>query len=405
LFSGIQNRPYVFIAQGLIDTEGLIQDRHSAVFRYLPDEMDLTSSDWQFCFCVKDKIIGKKGLCISRHRFLAEVFFSISLIGIMIITKLRRFCSQVFQVGKPVFIPYQILKASVKAFNMAVTPWFIKRNKDHLDSEIQTEPNQFAKGFGVIHATPERCFVINLQKTGNAIRLPILYQKGQDTVCILRIELLEICPAGTDINTIDGHHFAVSADKQRGDDIHLVQKTRILCFGLRVKNGLLFTVDPFSLFNQSVAFENTINGRQAWLSRNAFAIQVLVNTNGATKGVFGVWLIMATQALPRGNDRVFDFKWNLVRSMMWLRSIIKKPVRVFGLASFDPLICPVPRSIKLMRDIKYCLATRVEFKTTLSKKNLIFCCMTFLDIQELLQRFILDIKCSRCPDIPLFTMS
>jgi hypothetical protein len=367
--------------------------------------MNKSGGDRQFHLQVKGELLGEERLDISRSYHFAEVFFAVFLIPVMVIAKLRRFHPEVLQIGKPVFIPHQVLKASIKALDMAVTPRFIERDKDHLNPEIQTKPDQFAKGLWVVQTTSERRFVIDLQKTRNAIHLPILYEKGQDAVCVLCIELFEICLAGTDINTVDRYDFAVSADMQGCNQIQLVQVTRVLCIGPRVINGLLLMVGSVRLLDQAAAFENTVDGGQTGLVIHAFSIKILMNANGTAKGVFGVRLVAPAQPLPGTDNCSPNSRCDLVRPVVRLRGLIEKPLLVIGLASLDPLVDPVTRPVEFVGDIKYCLTDGVQFKTTLSKKNLIISCMTFLDIQGLLMGFTLDIKCSRCPDTAMFTMS
>ena len=398
LLPGIEDRPYVLITQVLFNMECFIKDADATIFINLSDEMDHSCRNWQWLCNIVLKRLWQVCFRVSIAGNPAEMLFAVVLIGIMLSLKFRRFIPQMHKISNPVFIPDELLKTAIQAFDMAVPPRFIEGDKDHLDSKIKTESDQFAEGPRMVKAATESSLIIHLQIPRHTIRFPVRYDKGKNTFRIFRIILLKVGVTGADIDSVNRRNLSVSGDIQRRDDIHLVKKTRVPCPSSRIINAFFIMLQRTLGFNQPVSFENSVDGGKARFILNSFAVEVLMNTDSTAKSVSGCRRVPTLESLSGLNDCIFNRLIDFTRFGMRCFRLVEIPlsISVLSLASINPFVNPVARPFKYRRYLNNRMTGRIQFKTPLPRGCLFVWRTTFLSIINLLDDFIKDIKCSRC---------
>ena len=280
----------------------------------------------------------------------------------MFIFKLFRFSAQAGQIFKPVTCPDIFQKPAIKAFNVAVSPRFVIRDKDQLHPEVQTETNEFSERAGMVQPTTERSFIIDLHVSRNTIRFPVFDNKIKDIIDILRVKLAKFCMAGKDVNSVKGNDLAIPGYVKRCDDIKLVQKVWMQRLGGRVID--LFATSVFAslpVFHQSIALDNPVNSGKGWFIVNPLFIKVIMDANRSAKRIFSFRCVSFLKAFSGINDFLLDLVINFIRTCMRTARMAVKPLKIFtlALASSCPFINPVTGTLQYGSDFTYRFSGKV----------------------------------------------
>jgi hypothetical protein len=130
--------------------------------------------------------------------------------------------SQVTIAAKPLSSEKSLIVAIIEALHDSITPRFSYRDKDHFDTQKQTESEDDAKGTRVTIAPPKAEFVVDLEEIWNSHGLPAADQAQGHGLIVFGSLGMEKDTVTVEIHDIERIETAISLDISGSKEVRLL---------------------------------------------------------------------------------------------------------------------------------------------------------------------------------------